>query len=65
MQKTVISLNIFLRKHKMKQTQFCRLCQIGRYSLHRYLRGHPMKPFIARRIEEKTQGALKASDLID
>ena len=49
----------------MKQINFCRLCQIGRASLHRYLRGAPMKPFIARRIEEKTNGALKASDLID
>lgn len=49
----------------MKQIDFCRLCEIGRFSLHRYLRGHPMKPFIARRIEEKTQGALKLSDLID
>lgn len=65
MQKTIIALNKFLRKNKMKQIDFCRLCEIGRFSLHRYLRGSPMKPFIARRIEEKTNGALKVSDLID
>ena len=65
MSKAAITLYAYLKKHKLKQLDFCRLTGVNRFTLHNYLRGSNVKAYIARRIEEKTQGQIKVSDLID
>lgn len=56
----------FIAKHSMTKIEFCRRCEINRFTLYNYLQNrHKPKPFIARRIEKETLGAIKAEELLE
>ena len=60
-----MDLKEYLKKHGIRHHYFARCVGISKPTLSRYCRGGKALPIIARRIEELTQGAIKAQDLIN
>lgn len=54
----------YLQESKTTKVAFCGNCRIHRSSLHKYLKGLPLHPLVARKIQYATGSKIKAEDLL-
>ena len=60
-----MKLRTYLDQHRISASEFARLINVRRMTVHRYLGDRVPRPEILKRITEATNGAVTANDFIE